>query len=374
VKAILLLCVLAATLSGCVPRKDGVAPTSERSVDMHTSQNSLDWAGAYTGVLPCADCPGINTRLTLKRDGGFELTTQYLERQPAPATVRGQFTWAASGNAITLDATGGGQQYAVGEGRLTQLNRDGSSAGTESSNRVLTLESPAVSLVRMLEDHRWTLESASDGQGRRLEALSPAGARPAVFSFSEARLSIQASCNRLFGSYEISPQGQLKLGRMGSTMMACAPALMQADTALAALLAQPLTVEPLRGPSPGLRLTSAANETLLLSGQATPEALYGPGTRIFLEVAAQTVACTNPFSAARVCLQVRERRYDEKGLVVGLPGEWRPLYENIEGYTHQPGVRNVLRLKRFERNPAPAGASSTVLVLDLVVESEIVPK
>jgi hypothetical protein len=121
-------------------------------------------------------------------------------------------------------------------------------------------------------------------------------------------------------------------------------------------------------------LTTSTNETLQLSGQATPEALYGPGTRIFLEVAAQPVACTNPFSAARVCLQVRERRYDEKGLVVGVPGEWRPLYESIDGFTHQPGVRNVLRLKRFERNPAPAGASSAVLVLDLVVESELVPK
>ena len=157
-------------------------------------------------------------------------------------------------------------------------------------------------------------------------------------------------------------------------MMACEPALMQADAALTALLAKPLKVEQFRGPSPGLRLTSASNEMLMLTGQATPEALYGPGMRIFLEVAAQPVACTNPFSAARVCLQVRERRYDEQGLMVGVPGDWRPLYESIDGFTHQPGVRNVLRLKRFERNPAPSGASSTVLVLDLVVESEIVPK
>ena len=131
-----------------MPRKATDAPAVPTPPDMHTSQNSLDWAGAYTGVLPCADCPGIKTRLTLKGDGGFELTTQYLDRQPAPVTVRGQFTWATSGNAITLDATGGGQQYAVGEGRLTQLNRDGSSDGTESPTRVLTLESPAANLVR----------------------------------------------------------------------------------------------------------------------------------------------------------------------------------------------------------------------------------
>lgn len=103
----------------------------------------------------------------------------------------------------------------------------------------------------------------------------------------------------------------------------------------------------------------------------TPEARYGPPTRIFLEVAAQTVACTHPVSGASRCLQVRERRFDAQGLAVGMPGEWRPFYDPIEGYAHQPGVRNVLRLKRFDRG-ALAGASPFVFVLDLVVESEVV--
>ena len=60
-------------------------------------------------------------------------------------------------------------------------------------------------------------------------------------------------------------------------------------------------------------------------------------------------------------------------LVVGTPGEWQPFYDPIEGYTHQPGVRNVLRLKRFERG-ASAGGSPFVFVLDLVVESEVVAR
>jgi len=106
---------------------------------MHTSQNSLDWAGVYEGVQPCADCPGIATRLTLNRDGSYELSTQNLDRQVAPQLVRGQFTWNTTGNAITLDANGGGQRFAVGEGRLTLLDRDGSSAPPPAPNRVLTL-------------------------------------------------------------------------------------------------------------------------------------------------------------------------------------------------------------------------------------------
>ena len=89
-------------------------------------------------------------------------------------------------------------------------------------------------------------------------------------------------------------------------------------------------------------------------------------------MAAQRVACTNPLNGEPLCLQVRHRQFDEQGLTVGTPGAWRPLYETIEGYQHTPGVKNVVRLKRFKRGSAPVGASKTVYVLDLVVQSETV--
>ncbi len=104
----------------------------------HSSKNAVDWAGTYEGVTPCADCPGIKLRLTVGKDGRYELATQYLERQPAPTTVRGSFSWNAAGNTITLDAAGGSQQFRVGEGRLLQMNRDGTAPAWNTPNRVLT--------------------------------------------------------------------------------------------------------------------------------------------------------------------------------------------------------------------------------------------
>jgi hypothetical protein len=59
-------------------------------------------------------------------------------------------------------------------------------------------------------------------------------------------------------------------------------------------------------------------------------------------------------------------------LVVGTPGEWKPLTVNIEGFTHREGVRNVLRVKQFQGPASADGAASKRYVLDLVVESEIV--
>jgi len=138
-KASSILCVLGAVFCTCATSEAGSQPARQttQAPDLHTSQNSLDWAGTYEGVLPCADCPGIKTRLTLNKDGTYELRAEFLERPIAPKTVRGRFTWHASGNAISLDATGGRQQWAVGEGHLSPLNLDGTRV--DSPNRILRL-------------------------------------------------------------------------------------------------------------------------------------------------------------------------------------------------------------------------------------------
>ena len=108
-----------------------------------------------------------------------------------------------------------------------------------------------------------------------------------------------------------------------------------------------------------------------LTGTPTAQTKYGgPGERVFLEVAPERMACSHGAAANAQCLKVREVRFADNG-VRQSAGAWQPLHGEIEGYTHQPGVRNVLRLNRFERpQPVPADASAQVYVLDMVVETE----
>ncbi len=229
-------------------------------------------------------------------------------------------------------------------------------------------------LVRTLQDHVWTLQSGVNANGQPIEGLMVPG-RAFVLRFDGTRLSVQGGCNNMTGTWRLNPQGQLMAGRLAATMMACEPALMQADTALSAVLAQHLDVSveaSAAGEAPRLNLVSPARQTLVLAGQQTMEARYGEPTRIFLEVAAQRVTCTPALQPATTCLQVRERRFDDKGLRIDPPGEWGAFYSNIDGYTHTPGVRNVLRINRYQRRQVPADASRYVYVLDLVVESETV--
>jgi hypothetical protein len=226
-------------------------------------------------------------------------------------------------------------------------------------------------LKQQLGSYRWTLVFATDAKRRRIAGL-PGQDRPVVLSFAGSRVSVQGPCNLLVGTYQVTAANQLIVNAGASTMMACDPALMQADSALSNLLAKPLQVQMIGRPSARLQLVSPGNGTLNFTGEPTPESLYGAGTTVFLEIAAQSVACPNPPSPNTRCLQYRERHYDDKGLLVGTPGEWKPLTVNIEGFTHREGVRNVVRVKQFQGPPSAGGAPSILYVLDLVVESEIV--
>jgi len=183
---------------------------------------------------------------------------------------------------------------------------------------------------------------------------------------------VSGGCNNMTGSWRLSPQGQLMVGRLAATMKACEPALMKADAALSAVLAQHLDAQLQPGSTPSLRLVSPTRQTLVLNGQPTLESLYGAPTRVFLEVAPQTVPCQPGAGAPAKCLQVRERRFDAQGLRIEPPGEWRTFQGSIEGYTHTPGVRNVVRVNRYQRKQVPADASRYLYVLDLVIESEVV--
>ncbi|MEQ8206283.1 MAG: copper resistance protein NlpE, partial [Woeseia sp.] len=89
-------------------------------------RNSLDWAGRYAAVLPCADCEGIDTVVTLHMDGTFSRQSRYLGKSDRVFSDTGSFGWDASGSAVTLvTKQGTAQAYKVGENRLIHLDQSG---------------------------------------------------------------------------------------------------------------------------------------------------------------------------------------------------------------------------------------------------------
>lgn len=104
-----------------------IIETETPVIDMHNSQNSLDWAGVYTGIMPCADCEGIKTKVEIRNDETFTISQTYLGKMPENQSFddNGSFTWDASGAIINLQAQGTTMQFQVGENKITLLDITG---------------------------------------------------------------------------------------------------------------------------------------------------------------------------------------------------------------------------------------------------------
>lgn len=169
----------------------------------------------------------------------------------------------------------------------------------------------------------------------------------------------------------------LQVGQFVSTKRACAERdLMDLEQRVASLLPQAQRLE-LRGATatsaPQLTLWFADGSRWELAGSPTPATRFGTaGERLFLEVAPERVACNHPLMPQAQCLRVRDVRYADNGVRQGV-GEWRIFQGEIEGYRHEPGMRNVVRVQRYSlaRNgQLPADAPSHAYLLDMVVETE----
>ncbi|HRN56816.1 MAG TPA: copper resistance protein NlpE [Agriterribacter sp.] len=94
-------------------------------VDMHNSQSSLDWQGSYRGILPCADCSGIETVIDLDADNTYRMSQKYIDKDSIPRVISGSFTWTKDGNKIVLGKENDNRRLQVGENQLFWMDNEG---------------------------------------------------------------------------------------------------------------------------------------------------------------------------------------------------------------------------------------------------------
>lgn len=97
-----------APADAAAPADDPLAGTDASAVEDHGNAAGFDskgFAGIFRGTLPCADCPGIETRLQLEADGSYTLEETYLERG-GPYASQGTWTAEQDGTRLRLDPNG----------------------------------------------------------------------------------------------------------------------------------------------------------------------------------------------------------------------------------------------------------------------------
>lgn len=128
-KKLFVLCAFTSILLTACEKKTESTPTTEnkssQKIDDSTSQSALDWDGTYEGVIPCADCEGIKTELTLNQDNTYTLTEEYIDKN-LKVENQGNITWTDDGNSISLKTKDDEyKRYKVGENILFQLDLEG---------------------------------------------------------------------------------------------------------------------------------------------------------------------------------------------------------------------------------------------------------
>lgn len=198
---------------------------------------------------------------------------------------------------------------------------------------------------------------------------------PIQLNFAADHLSITTGCNNQGSSWKIEGH-HLVTSSLVSTMKACSPELMKNEQFSSNLFNNQKIKFELNTRSveqPSLIITAENGQKYEFKGTMTPETKYqSQGEIIFLEISPETKSCTGV--APQTCLQVREIKYNDKGIKTQVDKDWTLFYDQIQGFQHRADQRVIVRIKRYERKNPAADQSKYAYVQDMIVEQEIVQK
>jgi copper homeostasis protein (lipoprotein) len=199
-----------------------LSPTDSPAVltDQHTSANSVDWFGTYKGVLPCADCKGIETEIILNKDHTYSIKTTHLGKTDQPLEEKGNMSWNQAGNTITLTGVKDKpSQYFVGENRITQLDLGGHKITGALADKYVLVKQQATAVASTqpgnakLQETYWRL---TEIMGK------PVGSREMhIMLKKDSTFQGFAGCNNLTGQYELKDGNRISFKKIAATLKAC---------------------------------------------------------------------------------------------------------------------------------------------------------
>ncbi len=228
-------CLFLAALTSCNhsadPAKDEgkTLPTETEVAIPDNSFNALDWAGSYSGILPCADCEGVETAITITKNLDYSLTSLYQGKNAKKFEQKGKFEWNAEGNKITLQGLENAPNiFLVGENQLIQLDLNGNRITgnlaakytlqkvDSGENRSAPKDAISVQTVNkpITETKWWIVELMGKPIEKNERYFFQLGAE-------KNNVSAKAGCNTIAGRFEIFEDNRIVFSKMFSTKMAC---------------------------------------------------------------------------------------------------------------------------------------------------------
>jgi uncharacterized lipoprotein NlpE involved in copper resistance len=96
----------------------------------------LELPGTYTGILPCADCEGIETTLLIMKDLTWKMTRKYLGKDEKTFEDKGALQWNDDKSAFRLSTSDEDPQWFFKEDRfLWVLDKTGNRIAGEFADQ-----------------------------------------------------------------------------------------------------------------------------------------------------------------------------------------------------------------------------------------------
>lgn len=178
--------------------------------DENSSKKTLDWDGTYAGTIPCADCSGIKTKITLHQDLTYTKSIKYLGKENTATSTNGTFTWNDLENTITIKET----SYMVGKNTLIQLNKEKENIkGALATQYVLQ----KIAVDTNLTDVKWQLIELAGQKVNQTDKNIPF----LSLNSTENTLTGFSGCNNFSGDFTLKFGNRVNFSKIAATRKYC---------------------------------------------------------------------------------------------------------------------------------------------------------
>jgi len=113
---------------------------------------------SWRGILPCADCEGIETSLFLEKDGTWVMNERYQGVSREPSSFASYGTWARTADKLVLTNSKGEKSYYRAKGdKLEMLDRDGNPINSALNYTLESVEASPPTTPMASQVKRWRL-------------------------------------------------------------------------------------------------------------------------------------------------------------------------------------------------------------------------
>ena len=245
------LLLLLVFIASCQKQTQNDAKTNDTHSISSNAKSTLDYVGTYKGILPCADCQGLDTEISINENGTFSIKTKYEGKGDKTFELKGNFAWNKTGNMIILsDVKNAPNKYLVGKNILTQLDISGKKiTGDLADDYILSKQPTDTTTIETTEENKHSTVNLNN----KMEATTVIkNVNPAVGRFTlaetkwrlvslnkktvahkgkkvyflklnskDARFTAYAGCNSIAGNYVMPSSDKLDFSEVIMTRMAC---------------------------------------------------------------------------------------------------------------------------------------------------------